>query len=144
MGWGGGTAHFWDIFITSHLHFEYLGIYYTNTISNQTTGMYWPHTKALYRKYSHMCHQWHSRFCKNAVSKVRCTSTFDPTTYYLVDYNQQQCSISRISLVSFLVVVVVFFLFFFWGGGVFIYFIFFIDFQHLNKWSNILWDTIRW
>ena len=30
------------IFITSQLYFEYRGIYYTNTISNQITGMYWP------------------------------------------------------------------------------------------------------
>ena len=26
---------------------------------------------------------------KNALSKVGCTSTFDPKTYYLVDYNQK-------------------------------------------------------
>ena len=64
--WGGGggwAAHFWDnwkrpwllfhtqnvvlIFITSCLPFEYHGIYYTNSISNQITGNYWPHTKAL-------------------------------------------------------------------------------------------------
>ena len=37
----------------------------TNNISNQITGIYWPHTKAFYRnKSSHICHQWHSRFCK--------------------------------------------------------------------------------
>ena len=74
------------IFITSNLSFEYHGIYYTNTISNQITGIYWPNTKALYdNKPSHICHQLHSRFCKNAVSEVRCTLTFDLTTCYLVD-----------------------------------------------------------
>ena len=53
------------IFITSHLSFEYHGIYYTNTVSNQIAEMYWPHTKALYHnKPSHICHQWHSGFCK--------------------------------------------------------------------------------
>ena len=38
------------IYITSHLSFEYRGIYYTNTTSNQSTDMYWPHTKAFYDK----------------------------------------------------------------------------------------------
>ena len=38
------------IFMTSHLSFEYHGIYYTNTGSNQIT-------KALYdNKFSHICH----------------------------------------------------------------------------------------
>ena len=36
-------------------------------------------------KPSHICHQLHSRFCKNAVSEVRCTLTFDLTSCYLVD-----------------------------------------------------------
>ena len=79
------------IVITSHLSFEYHDIYYTNTLSNQIMGIYWPRTKALYHnKSSHTCHQWLSRFCKKAASNVRCTSTFDPTACYLVDYNQQQ------------------------------------------------------
>ena len=52
-------------FISSHQSFEYRGIYYTNTISNQITGICWPNTTALYHnKSSHICHHWHSRFCK--------------------------------------------------------------------------------
>ena len=35
-----------------------VSIYYTNTTSNQITGIYWPHTETLYHnKPSHMCHQ---------------------------------------------------------------------------------------
>ena len=66
------------IFITFHLSFKYHAIYYTNTISNQITGIYFPHKIALYNNTSSLIyHQWLSRFCKNAVSKVGCTSTFD-------------------------------------------------------------------
>ena len=35
------------MFITYHLSFEYHGIHYTNTISNQLTGIYW-HIKQHY------------------------------------------------------------------------------------------------
>ena len=35
-------------FIASYLSFEYHGIYYTNTTSNQITGNYWPHKTILY------------------------------------------------------------------------------------------------
>ena len=43
-----GSTHFRTknvmlIFTTSYLSFKYLGIYYTNTISNQTTDNYRPH-----------------------------------------------------------------------------------------------------
>ena len=59
------------IFITYHLSFEYHGIYYTNTISNQITGNYRPHKTTLYNnKPSHIYHQWHSRFCKMLYQKV--------------------------------------------------------------------------
>ena len=59
------------IFITSHLSFEYHGTYYTNTGSNQITGMYWPHTKSLYHnKLSQICHQWHSTLCKMLYQKL--------------------------------------------------------------------------
>ena len=33
------------------------------------------------------CHQWHSWFCKNAVSNVGCTLTFNLTACCLVDYD---------------------------------------------------------
>ena len=53
------------MFITYRLSSEYHGIYCTNSISNRITGIYWPHTNALYHnKSSHIFHQWHSRFCK--------------------------------------------------------------------------------
>ena len=55
-------------------------IYYTNTESNQITGIYWQHKTTLYDKFCHICHQRHW----NVVSKVRCTMTFDPTRCYLV------------------------------------------------------------
>ena len=35
----------------THLSFEYLN---THTISNQITGIYWPHAKTLYHKSSHI------------------------------------------------------------------------------------------
>ena len=48
-----------------HLSFEYHGIYYTNTGSNQRSWNYWPHKTTLYdNKFSYIWHQWHSRFCK--------------------------------------------------------------------------------
>ena len=54
-----------SLFLSLPTYLKHHGIYYTNTISNQITGIYWPHTKALYHnKSSNMCHQWHSRFCK--------------------------------------------------------------------------------
>ena len=57
--WGGGgvscsfltyqeaslTTLFHTQNVTFHQSFEYLGIYYINTISNQITGIYWPHKK---------------------------------------------------------------------------------------------------
>ena len=36
-----------SIFITSRLSFKYHGNHYTHTISNQITGLYWPHNKAF-------------------------------------------------------------------------------------------------
>ena len=53
----GSTTNFmWLFLIICHLCFEY-GIYYTNTPSNQITGMYWPHEKTLYHnKSSHIHH----------------------------------------------------------------------------------------
>ena len=56
--------------------------------SNQITGIYWIHKITLYdRRSSQLYHQWYSIFCKNVVSKVGCTLTFDATTCYLVDCN---------------------------------------------------------
>ena len=53
------------IFIFLSLPTYLLNIYYTNTGSNQTAGIYWPHKRTLYdNKSSHVCHQWHSRLCK--------------------------------------------------------------------------------
>ena len=80
-----------------------------NTITNQMTEMYWPHTKALYQnKSSHVCHQWQFVKCcmkgwvhfdlrpgdllsggLQPTGAIGCTSTFDLTTCYLVDCNPQ-------------------------------------------------------
>ena len=73
------TNNYMLIFITSHLSFEYRGIYYTNTGSNQITGNYWPHTKTLYDN-----KPMAFTILSNAVPNVPCTSTFDLTTCYLM------------------------------------------------------------
>ena len=94
-GWGGDGVELLIYEITGSGHYPvthqkmaclflslptYYGINNTNTISDQITGNYWPHTKALdHNKPSHICHQLHS-----IVSKV--VSTFDPATCNLVDY----------------------------------------------------------
>ena len=84
------TKQFFFFFITSHLSFEYHGIYYTNTISTQITANYWSHKTTLYENTFFCCcflqmSPMTLKILLNAVSKVGCPLIFDPTTCYLVD-----------------------------------------------------------
>ena len=72
--------------ITSRLPLNYHGIYYTKTTLNQITGIYWPHKTAHYDKSSHMS-PITFMILDNTVLKVGSTSTFDPTSCNLVDFN---------------------------------------------------------
>ena len=46
--------------------------WYTDSGSNQTTGIYWPHKTTLYHnKPSHTRHQWHSRFCEMLYQRLK-------------------------------------------------------------------------
>ena len=71
------------IFITSHLSFEYYGIYYSNTISDHITGILLATYKSTLSQQalSHMS-PMAFKIELNAVPKVGCTSTFDPKTLF--------------------------------------------------------------
>ena len=77
------------IFITSHLSFEYHGNYYKNTIANQITGIYWPHTKSTLSQQilSHVTNGIQD-FVKCCIkSWVHLDLQPNPTTCYLEEYN---------------------------------------------------------
>ena len=53
------------LFVSLHIHLSNI-IYYSNTGSDEITGTYWPHKTTLFdnKTSPHICHQWHSIFCK--------------------------------------------------------------------------------